>query len=186
MSSALSLPTLPLPSYTKLFSNAALHWILLTTPAQRTAFFARAFAALQPGGTFVAECGAHGNMAEVHAAIIAALVHRGVNPAMARGGTPWWFGTEAEYSALLEGAGFTIELVETELRQTELTSCEGGGVGGWVRLFADEMLKCLPEGERDGAVEEVEKVLEGVGRREDGGMWVNYVRLRFVARRPVV
>jgi len=183
-SSALSLPPLPHAPYSKLFSNAALHWILRTTAEERAGFFARAFTLLRPGGAFVAECGAHGNMADIHAAIIAALLHRGVDPATARGSSPWWFGTVEEYRALLEGAGFTVELIETELRQTQLTSCEGGGVGGMVRLFAAEMLKCLPEDQWDGAVKEIEDVMEGVGRRSDGGMWANYVRLRFVARRP--
>lgn len=105
----------------------------------------------------------------------------------ARESCPWWFGDEGEYRGLLEGAGFVVEVLETELRQTELTVGKGGGVGGWVRLFAADMLECLKsDEERDSAVSEVESVLEGVGRRGAGGMWVNYIRLRFVARRPLV
>jgi trans-aconitate methyltransferase len=188
VSSAHSLRTAALPhrQYTKLFSNAALHWILRCPSPQRSAFFATAFDLLQPGGTFVAECGAFGNIAEVHSAVVAALIHRGVSPQTARESSPWWFGGERDYRALLEEAGFVVEVLETELRQTELTKAKGGGIGGWVRLFAAEMLACLEEGERAGAVREVEEALEATGRRGDGGMWVNYVRLRFVARKPVV
>jgi trans-aconitate methyltransferase len=177
---------LPHSQYTKLFSNAALHWILRCPSRQRTAFFAAAFALLEPGGAFVAECGAFGNVAEVHAAVVAALIHRGVAPQRARESSPWWFGSEGDYRNLLQEAGFVVEVLETELRQTELTREEGGGVGGWVRLFAADMLKCLEESQREEAVREVEEALEATGRRGDGGMWVNYVRLRFVARKPVV
>ncbi|KAF8243970.1 S-adenosyl-L-methionine-dependent methyltransferase [Wilcoxina mikolae CBS 423.85] len=182
-SSALSLPP-SLPQHSKIFSNAALHWILRTTPASRTAFFARCYDLLLPGGAFVAECGAHGNIGEVHAAVISAMIHRGVDAKRARESAPWWFGSEREFRTLLEDAGFVVEVLETELRQTELTTGEGGGIKGWVRLFAAEMLECLPVDEREGAVEEVENVLESVGRRQDGGMWVNYIRVRFVARKP--
>ncbi|KAA8893015.1 S-adenosyl-L-methionine-dependent methyltransferase [Sphaerosporella brunnea] len=185
-SPALSLPAeLPHAQYTKLFSNAALHWILRCPAASRSQFFKTAYSLLRPGGAFVAECGGFGNVADVHVAVIAALVHRGIPPQTARESSPWWFGSVGEYRSLLEEAGFEVEVLETELRQTELTVGEGGGVGGWVRLFAAEMLKVLPQGEREGAVREVEEVLEGVGRRGDGGLWVNYIRLRFVARKPV-
>lgn len=133
----------------------------------------------------MAECGGAGNVGEVHAAVLAALMHRSVSPAVARQSCPWWFGDEAEYRALLEGAGFVVEVLEMELRQTELTTGSGGGVGGWVRLFAADMLRCLEnEDDKDAAVKEIEEVLEGVGRRAGGGMWLNYIRLRFVARKP--
>lgn len=181
--SALSLPP-DLPRVHKIFSNAALHWILRTTPAARAAFFARCHDQLLPGGSFVAECGAHGNVAEVHAAVTSALLHRGVAAQTARDSAPWWFGSQRDFRGLLEGAGFAVEVLETELRQTELTAGSEGGIRGWVRLFASTMLACLPAADREAAVEEVAEALEGVGRREDGGMWVNYVRVRFVARRP--
>jgi len=116
--------------------------------------------------------------------VLGALIHRGVDAKRARESVPWWFGSERGFRALLEDAGFVVEVLETELRQTELTTSEDGGIKGWVKLFAAEMLECLPVEEREGAVEEVESVLESVGRREDGGMWVNYIRVRFVARKP--
>ncbi|RPB10192.1 S-adenosyl-L-methionine-dependent methyltransferase [Morchella conica CCBAS932] len=170
--------------YTKIFSNAALHWIL-RDPETRADVIRGAFELLQPGGVFVAEFGAHGNVAEVHTALISALVHRGVDISAAVAASPWYFPTEEGVRALLVGAGFDVEVVETELRQTVLTEVEGGGVEGWVRLFGDSFLKAVGEGEREGVVREVVQVLEGVGRREEGAMAVNYVRLRFVARRPV-
>lgn len=137
-----------------------------------------------PGGVFVAEMGGHGNVAEVHAGLIGALVHRGVDAERARGASPWLFPTETYMRYLLGEAGFNVEVVEVELRQTTLTGGEGGGLEGWVRLFGDAFLEMLEEGERDGAVKEVCDVLEGVGRREDGRFGLNYIRLRFVARKP--
>lgn len=136
----------------------------------------------------MAEMGAHGNVAEVHAALIAALVHRGVPAERARGTSPWFFPTEEHMKGLLEDAGFVVEVVESEYRQTRLTTKAGGGLEGWVRLFGTAFLEVLEEvgGAEvvEGAVREVVEVLEGVGRREDGGFDLNYIRLRFVARKP--
>lgn len=132
----------------------------------------------------MAEMGAHGNVAEVHAALVAALVHRGVSAVRAREASPWVFPSAEGMRGLLEGVGFVVEVVETELRQTRLTEGEGGGLEGWVRLFGEGFLEAVGVEEREGVVREVVDVLEGVGRMEDGGFEVNYVRLRFVARRP--
>ncbi|KAI5847079.1 S-adenosyl-L-methionine-dependent methyltransferase [Morchella snyderi] len=170
--------------YTKLVSNAALHWIL-RDPATRADVFRGALELLQPGGVFVAELGAAGNVAEVHAALVSALVHRGVGVGAAVAASPWYFATEEGVRGLLRGAGFDVELVETELRQTVLTEVEGGGVEGWVRLFGESFLGAVGEGEREGVVREVVDVLEGVGRREGGEMVVNYVRLSFIPPDPV-
>jgi trans-aconitate methyltransferase len=182
ISSALSLPS-NLGQFSKIFSSAALHWILRTTPEARAQFFSSIYSLLAPGGSFVSEAGAHGNIAEIHTAVIAVLTHRGVPIEKARDSCPWWFGSEGEYRGLLDAAGFKVEVMETELRQTRLTEDAEGGIRGWVRLFAADMLTCLGEGEREEAAREVEEILESVTARETGGRWVNYVRIRFVARR---
>ncbi|KAL7272303.1 hypothetical protein RUND412_004895 [Rhizina undulata] len=170
-------------SFTKVFSNAALHWIL-RDPTTRAGTLAGAYAALKPGGVFVAEMGGHGNVAEVHAALISALLHRGIPASRAREASPWFFPSEAEMRGLLEGVGFSVELLEVEYRPTELTKNEGGGLEGWVRLFGDRFLEVVEEGERDGVVREVCEALEAVTRRGDGVYLLGYVRLRLVARKP--
>jgi SAM-dependent methyltransferase len=74
------------------FSNAALHW--MPRPAEVVACVR---AALRPGGRFVAEMGGAGNIAEILAAVGAALAEAGLpEPA-----SPWYFPTPAEQAALL-------------------------------------------------------------------------------------
>lgn len=70
--SALSTPNGSATLYTKIFSNAALHWIL-AAEATRRQFFVDVRRLLAPGGTFVFEMGGMGNVAEVRAAMYAVL-----------------------------------------------------------------------------------------------------------------
>ncbi|KAI6094001.1 S-adenosyl-L-methionine-dependent methyltransferase [Hypoxylon rubiginosum] len=171
-------------SFDKVFSNAALHWILRDESTRANAIKG-CFDALKPGGLLVSESGALGNVAEVHAAIIGALVHQGIPVDVARNASPWWFPSIEAMRTLVETQGFRWVRGEVELRQTELTSGEGGGIEGWVRLFGANFLELLPtQDQRDAAVKEVVQVLEGVGRRQhDGAFTVNYIRLRFVAQK---
>ncbi|KAI2637676.1 S-adenosyl-L-methionine-dependent methyltransferase [Hypomontagnella submonticulosa] len=170
-------------SFDKVFSNAALHWILRDGKT-RAYTIKGCYDALKPGGLLVSESGALGNVAEVHAAIIAALVHQGIPVEVARDASPWWFPSIEAMRNLVEAQGFRWIKGEVELRQTELTKGEGGGIEGWVRLFGAEFLRLLSDDQREAAVKEVVQVLEGVGRRQhDGAFTVNYVRLRFVAQK---
>jgi trans-aconitate methyltransferase len=117
-------------TFTKVFSNAALHWIL-RDPSTRADFFKACFDALRPGGIMVSESGALGNIAEVHAAIVLALISRGVPSQKVRDASPWFFPSLEAMRALVEGAGFRWVKGEVELRQTELTQGKEGGIRGW-------------------------------------------------------
>ena len=44
----------------------------------------------------------------------------------------------------------------------------------WVRLFVSAMLACLSPTGRDATIGGAVEAREGVGLREDGGMWFNY------------
>lgn len=61
-------------SFDKVFSSAALHWILRDENT-RVNFMKACFDAMKLGSKFVSESGALGNVAEVHAALIGELVH---------------------------------------------------------------------------------------------------------------
>lgn len=116
--------------FDKVFSNAALHWIL-RDPDTRTKTMKGCFMALKPGGFLVSESGALGNVAEVHASIISALVCQGIPVEEARAASPWWFPSLQAMKQLVEGAGFIWIKGEVELRQTTLTDHENGGIRGW-------------------------------------------------------
>ncbi|KAL2000015.1 hypothetical protein VTN02DRAFT_3664 [Thermoascus thermophilus] len=170
-------------SWDKIVSNAALHWILRDA-ATRLSTLRAIHAALKPGGAFVFEMGGHGNVAEITAALLGALVRHGVPIARARESVPWFFPSERWMRDALEGIGFRVETLETEYRPTRATTGPDGGVEGWIRLMAARMLETLPADERDGAVRDACEVLETVlTSQEDGSQWLGYVRLRGVARK---
>lgn len=170
--------------YSKVFSNAALHWILRDA-STRMSVFRGAYRALQPGGTFVFEMGGAGNVADVHTALLAALVHQGVAIEKARETCPWFFPSEKLIKKMVEEAGFRVEKMKLEYRPTKLTTEKEGGLEGWVRLMGANFLDVLPTNEKKEAVlREVCDVLQTVlTHEEDGSMWLGYVRLKVLARK---
>ncbi|KAL9635928.1 MAG: hypothetical protein Q9164_003153 [Protoblastenia rupestris] len=170
--------------FDKVFSNAALHWIM-RDPSTRLSVLRDTYEALKPGGTFVFEMGGAGNVADVHTALLAALVHHGVSIERAREACPWFFPSENMMRQMLEKVGFEVQKIELEYRPTRLTTEKDGGLEGWVRLMGANFLEVLEEnGKREAAVREVCDVLQTVlMHEEDGSMWLGYVRLRAVARK---
>ena len=170
--------------YTKVFSNAALHWILRDA-STRMSVFRGAHRALQPGGAFVLETGGAGNVAEVHTALLAALIHQGVAIEKARETCPWFFPSETLMREMLEKVGFKVEKMKLEYRPTKLTTEKEGGLEGWIRLMGAKFLDVLPTVEKkEAVVREVCDVLQTVlTHEEDGSMWLGYVRLKVVARK---
>ncbi|MFN4159876.1 MAG: ACT domain-containing protein [Gemmobacter sp.] len=155
--------------YDAILSNAALHW--MRDPAT---VLAHAFRALRPGGRLVAEQGGHGNVAAVVTALNAARAARGL-PAC----RPWDFPSPSLARARLEAAGFTVETLDLIPRPTPLPT----GIAGWLATFAGPFLQDLPASARAGLLAEAETLLAALQDPVEG--WVaDYVRLRFVARRP--
>lgn len=171
--------------YTKAFSNAALHWILRDKET-RESVLRGVRAALVPGGEFVFEMGGAGNVAEVHTALLSAFsMRQGVQIENARDACPWFFPSEEEMRKLLERVGFEVDKTEVEYRPTRLTEEEGGGLEGWVKLMGVAFLEMLGDDEarKEEVVRDVCEVLRSVIGREDGSMWLGYVRLRVLARK---
>lgn len=172
-------------AYSKVFSNAALHWIL-RDPSTRRSVLHNVYTSLQPGGTFAFEMGGAGNVAEVHTALLAAVIHQGLSIDEARELCPWFFPSEALMRNMLEAVGFIVEKMELEYRPTRLTEAEEGGIEGWARLMGAKFLDGLnASNKRDAAVKEVCELLKTViTHEEDGSMFLGYVRLRVLARKP--
>ncbi|KAL6716048.1 hypothetical protein ACLMJK_007010 [Lecanora helva] len=170
--------------YNKVFSNAALHWILRDA-STRMSVLRGIHKALTPGGEFVFEMGGAGNVAEVHAALLSALVHQGVSIERARSACPWLFPSEKLMKSMLEAVDFHVVQTKLEYRPTRLTVESGGGLEGWVRLMGASFLEVLEEDQqREAVVREVLETLHTVLRHEeDGSMWLGYVRLKMRARK---
>jgi len=133
----------------KVFSNAALHWILCKAETRMDVISA-AYTVLKPGGTFVFEMGGFGNVGEVYIALIAALVADGIDPAAARARSPWFFPDEAWMSTVLARVGFNVEKIELEYRPTPLTpDTQGkGGLEGWLKLMGANFLEVVSDEEK--------------------------------------
>lgn len=153
------------------FSNAALHWM-----KQPEAVLAGVHRALRPGGRFVAEMGAHGNVASVIRALEPALQARGSSVEACN---PWYFPRDESYRMLLENHGFMVTGLRSFQRPTRLP----GALRGWIETFARSFTEAVAPEEREAFISEVlERWQQDVGRVH--GHWVvDYVRLRFCAQK---
>ena len=173
-----SKPELQKAQFTRVFSNAAMHWILRPQD-KRELFFEGVKNALLPGGRFVFEMGGLGNVAEMRTALLMALGRR-VGLEKAQEVDPWFFPDEDWVKEVMEEkvGGWKIEKIEREWRPT---TADEGGVEGWLRLMGKQFFNALPAGEREACIKEAVDVLEVVCAKPGGGYMFSYVRLRAVA-----
>jgi trans-aconitate methyltransferase len=156
------------------FSNAALHWM----KRDPEAVIDGVYRALNPGGRFVAEMGGFGNVAAITAGLCATLEQFGVERPAAF--IPWYYPTADEYRDRLQQAGFLVNYIELIPRPTPLPT----GMRGWLETFAIPFTKTLPTERRsaflDAACEKLRPAL-----CDARGRWTaDYVRLRFLAKKP--
>jgi trans-aconitate methyltransferase len=154
------------------FSNAALHWIPNYEGVVRSVF-----SALKPGGRFVGEFGAHGNIKCIVEAMERVVE---ANPEFGRFENPWFFPTVTEYSAALRAGGFQVDHIETFPRPTPLTT----GIKEWLKIFADHAISGLSENQTTRFLNEVEEMVRPYLYTAEDGWVADYVRLRFVATKP--
>jgi SAM-dependent methyltransferase len=157
------------------FSNAALHWML-----DPDSVAAGVFRALRPGGRFVGEMGGEGNIAILRGGIRAELVERGYPVPAA---DPQWYPSIDAFSRVYTRAGFTAIEAEIIPRETDLPA----GVAAWVKTFRTGWMDAarVPEEEQAAVAAAVEDRLAPKLRRPDGSWFADYVRLRFMMRKPV-
>ncbi|HLX69088.1 MAG TPA: class I SAM-dependent methyltransferase [Verrucomicrobiae bacterium] len=151
------------------FSNAVLHWVKRTDQ-----MMAGVWRALKPGGRFVAEMGGHGCVAQIVAALSAALSRRGIAPDTVN---PWYFPTDVDYRKRLENAGFDVAYIALIPRPTPLP----GDITGWLEIFAQAYTSVLPPSDRPKFITEVQEALRPALCGTDGKWVADYVRLRFAA-----
>jgi SAM-dependent methyltransferase len=151
------------------FSNAALHWMR----APETVI-ANVHAALRPSGRFVAEQGGFGNVAAIVTAVNAAMEAAGVAAI-----SPWDFPSQSLQKQRLKQAGFEVEAIALIARPTPLPT----GISGWLRTFAGPFVGMLPAPLQQQILTDAERRLSALHDPVEG--WIaDYVRLRFVARKP--
>ncbi len=154
------------------FSNAALHWMLRADDV-----IAGVRRALRPGGRFVAECGGHGCVATIYAALRVSLARRGLDAAVLN---PWYFPTVEDYGARLQRQGFVLKYIALIPRPTPLP----GDIVGWLETFAEAFTGAVDPIDRPALLAEVRDYLRADLCDARGQWTADYVRLRFAAERP--
>jgi trans-aconitate 2-methyltransferase len=145
-----------------ILSTATFHWI-----ADHDRLFEHLFAALEPGGRIVAQCGGEGNVATVQAAI-----DQVDEPALAGWGGPWNFQSPAATAERLERIGFTE--VETWPQSVRVEPENLREYLGTVMLGSH--VERVPPERRDGFIEAVLAAMPEPA--------IEYVRLNLSGRRP--
>jgi trans-aconitate 2-methyltransferase len=141
-------------------STATFHWV-----TDHDTLFANLHEVLRPGGQLVAQCGGHGNIANV----IEAVRSLGVD----RAGT-WLYATPEETAERLEQAGFVD--VQTWCHPEPVPFPAGEGLSPFLETVClREHLATLPPAERQPFAEAVAAAMPAPV--------IDYVRLNIVARR---
>ena len=152
------------------FSNAALHWM-----REIDLVLANVARALKPGGRFVGEMGAHGNVAAITTAMLAVLRAHGFD---GEARWPWYFPTPVEFAERLEAHHFVVTRTTLIPRPTPLPT----GMRGWLDTFALPFLAGVNDDEREDILQEVTSLLAPSLRGRTGAWTADYVRLRFAAQ----
>ncbi len=156
-----------------LFSNAALHWVLDAEAAARAMN-----RALRKGGRLVAEFGGRGNIQTIERAIVTTITRYLGDHLPASNN---YFPSIAEYSVILEHAGFEVRFAQLYDRSTPL---EGeNGMADWIRQFKWFYFEALPAAQRSQALADVLEDLAPL-LRNDKGWFADYRRLRVIAVKP--
>ena len=148
------------------FSNATLHWVLEKEQAARAIF-----RALKPGGRFAGEMGGEGNIARLQQVVDEEMILRGYAPPVEAHN---WYASPEEFAAVYEAAGFG----EIDARLIERPTPIAHGVAAWVLTFRKGWL------DRAGVPEQERPDLAAAVADRFGSDVADYVRLRFIMRKP--
>ncbi len=148
------------------FSNATLHWVLEKEQAARAIF-----RALKSSGRFAGEMGGEGNLKQLREALDDELIIRGYVPPVEASN---WYASPEEFAAVYEAAGFH----EIDARLIERPTPIEHGVAQWVTTFRRGWL------DRAGVPEEERADIGAAVADRVGSNVADYVRLRFIMRKP--
>jgi trans-aconitate 2-methyltransferase len=150
------------------FSNAVFHWV-----PDHDLLFQRLFAALKPGGQFVAQCGGKGNIDRLRKLAAEVATEQPYADALAGWTDPWNYASPEDTRKRLQAAGF--DEIETWLEPWPVDPPEPREYLRTVCL--GHHLAALPEQLRDPFLDEVTS-------RYGHPPTLEYVRLNITARRP--
>lgn len=151
------------------FSNAVFHWVKDPELALENIYNS-----LKTGGRFVTEFGGKDNVKMLTQSLMDTLSEFGYHENAKK--EIWFFPSPAEFSVMLENAGFTIKWIWYFDRPTELNSTESG-VQDWFRMFGEPFFDKVAEKD----IVEILKVTTEKYKSENivkGKLYADYKRLR--------
>ena len=154
-------------------SNAALHWM-----NDQYAVVRSAWRALKPGGRFAAECGGEGCVRIIREGMKRALIKRDIDY---KARNPWKYPEVGTFTAILENQGFKVPYIARIDRPTPLP----GGLRSWLKVFSASHTAGFTDEERENFYDEVEDYCRPRLYNEEKGWIADYVRLRFLAEKPM-
>lgn len=153
------------------FSNSVFQWI--PNPAAAAAGISRA---LKPGGRFVCDVAALGNLAAVLTAMTAVSDANDGDAALAN---PFYSPSAAGFGDLLAHHGLTVERIELQPRFTPMQS----DLWGWIETIFTPFVEQFGPDRRVDIRRQVLELLAPVLRDEAGNWYADHVRLRVRAIR---
>lgn len=153
------------------FSNAVLHWVPESGKAA-----SRIYDHLKKSGRFVAEFGGKGNNRQMLSAMRNSMTGRGhlENSKI----DFWFYPSIAEYSKILEEAGFRVTAAWHFDRPTPLSGSDG--MRNWFRMFGSRFFIGIDPKEIEEIYSDIEKTLKPEYFKND--TWIaDYVRIRICA-----
>ncbi|UYQ91532.1 methyltransferase domain-containing protein [Chitinophaga horti] len=155
-----------------IFSNATLHWV-----REKEKAAGQLYKHLKPGGRLVLEMGGKDNVSGILKALEQAMAKYGkvYKPF-------WYFPSVAEYTTVLENAGFRVNRVHYFDRETTLKDNENGIIR-WLDMFGSHFFEGIEATERNAILEETQRLMEPT--HFNNGKWTaDYKRLRVLAVKP--
>lgn len=156
------------------FSNAVFHWIKEPELALRNVY-----KSLKYGGRFVAEFGGKDNVQKLTHSLKETLSEFGYHENAQK--EIWFFPSPAEFSVMLEEAGFMIKMLWYYDRPTELNSTQSG-VQDWFRMFGKPFLENVSERDIEEILKETSEKYKKINIVE-GKLYADYKRLRIWAEK---
>ncbi|WP_253701244.1 trans-aconitate 2-methyltransferase [Bacillus sp. FJAT-29814] len=152
------------------FSNAVLHWVKPPEQALNSIY-----KSLKDGGRFVAEFGGKGNVQTITDEIIKKIGQEGI--AFKKEHFPWFYPSIAEYSTLMEEAGFRVTFAQHFDRPTKLDG--ENGLRNWIDMFGMSLLEAIPFDKKEWIISNVENNLKEV-LYNDSHWLADYKRIRII------
>lgn len=150
------------------FSNAVLHWVKPPEQALNSIY-----KSLKAEGRFVAEFGGKGNVQMITGAIIKEIGNAG----FPFNHFPWYYPSIAEYSSLMEKAGFRVTFAQHFDRPTKLDG--DNGLKNWIDMFGSNLFTGIPVDKKDSIISKVERNLKEI-LYQDGHWVADYKRIRVI------